>query len=154
MFCFVDHFEPGWRRPPVDVERARVRRWREQYPRLCEAHRDADGRPPIHTFFYPEEEYRREHLDALTELCRMGMAEIEIHLHHDNDTSDNLRNTLRTFTRKLVDVHDRSSGRRVARTAELGLHSRQLVPRQQPSCRSTLRRRRRDHGVAAGGLLR
>jgi hypothetical protein len=106
MFCFVDHFEPGWRRPPVDVERARVRRWREQYPRLCEAHRDADGRPPIHTFFYPEEEYRREHLDALTELCRMGMAEIEIHLHHDNDTSDNLRNTLRTFTRKLVDVHD------------------------------------------------
>jgi hypothetical protein len=106
MFCFVDHYEPGWQQPTIEVERARVRRWHEDYPRLCARHRDADGRPPIHTFFFPEEEYRPDHLESLADLCRMGLGEIEIHLHHDNDTSDNLRRTLRTFTRKLVDAHD------------------------------------------------
>lgn len=106
MFCFVDHFEPRWRRPELETEFARVRRWRQDYPRLCEGHRDADGRPPVHSFFYPEEEYRREHLDALVELCRMGLGEIEIHLHHDRDTEQGLREKLRRFTGLLVDEHD------------------------------------------------
>lgn len=106
MFCFVDHFEPAWGSPGYEVECARVARWREDLPKLCAAHRDADGRPPVHTFFYPEEEYRKEHLDALVEMCRMGLGEIEIHLHHDNDTEAGLREKLRGFTRILVDDHD------------------------------------------------
>ena len=57
--------------------------------------RGADGRQPVHSFFYPEEEYRPEHLDALVELCRMGLGEIDIHLHHDNDTDAGLREKLR-----------------------------------------------------------
>jgi hypothetical protein len=106
MFCFVDHFEPGWKKPTLEVERERVRRWRDEYPRLCEGHRDADGCGPVHTFFFPEEEYRPEHIESLVELCRMGIGEIEIHLHHDNDTDHNLRRTLSRFTRLLVDRHD------------------------------------------------
>lgn len=86
MFCFVDHYEPGWASPSYETECKRVARWRQDYPKLCEGLRDADGRAPIHSFFYPEEEYRREHLDALVDLCRMGLGEIEIHLHHDHDT--------------------------------------------------------------------
>jgi len=105
MFCFVDHYEPMWQRPTQDVERQRVARWRDQYPTLCEGHVDADGRAPIHTFFFPEEEYRKEHLDALVELCQMGLGEIEIHLHHDNDTEAGLREKLQRFTRLLVDEH-------------------------------------------------
>src|SRR5690606_26860810 len=58
------------------------------------------------TFFYPEEEYREEHLDALVELCRLGLGEIEIHLHHDNDTAENLRTTLSRFTELLASRHD------------------------------------------------
>ncbi|WP_300617501.1 hypothetical protein [Dokdonella sp.] len=106
MFCFVDHYEPAWGKPGLEVERARVARWRRDYPTLCEGHRDADGRPPVHSFFFPEEEYREEHLDALVELCRLGLGEIEIHLHHDRDTEANLRATLRRFTRLLADRHD------------------------------------------------
>jgi hypothetical protein len=106
MFCFVDHYEPMWQRPSYETECARVERWRQDYPKLCAPYRDADGRHPIHSFFYPEEEYRPEHLDQLVELCRMGLGEIEIHLHHDKDTEAGLREKLRRFTRTLVERHD------------------------------------------------
>ncbi|AKJ29894.1 hypothetical protein [Caldimonas brevitalea] len=105
MFCFVDHYEPGWQQPTYEVECARVARWRRDYPALCASHRDGDGRPPVHSFFYPEEEYRPEHLDALVEMCRMGLGEIEIHLHHDKDTEAGLREKLQRFTQLLVDRH-------------------------------------------------
>jgi len=106
MFCFVDHFEPRWKSPTYETECARVERWRRDYPLLCKGLSDADGRPPVHSFFYPEEEYRREHLDALVELCRQGFGEIEIHLHHHDDTEAGLREKLRRFTKTLVDGHD------------------------------------------------
>jgi hypothetical protein len=103
MFCFVDHFEPRWGNATPETERARVRRWCSDYPKLCAGHRDADGRPPRHTFFYPEEEYRPEHMRELAGLCRAGFGEIEVHLHHDRDTSHGLRTKLRRFTRTLVE---------------------------------------------------
>lgn len=106
LFCFVDHFEPNWARPTIEVERERVALWSKFYPELCANRRDADGRSPVHTFFYPAEEYRREHLDVLVDLCRKGLGEIEIHLHHDSDTESGLRETLRTFIGQLVDNHD------------------------------------------------
>lgn len=106
MFCFVDHYEPGWEQPSYETECARVARWSREYPKLCAGHRDADGHGPIHTFFYPEEEYRPEHLEALVDLCRMGLGEVEIHLHHDNDTEDGLREKLRRFTQLLASRHD------------------------------------------------
>ena len=106
MFCFVDHYEPGWEKPTYEVECERVTRWHTEYPKLCEGRRDADGRAPIHSFFYPEEEYRPEHLDKLVDLCRMGLGEIEIHLHHDNDTEAGLREKLTRFTELLASRHD------------------------------------------------
>jgi hypothetical protein len=106
LFCFVDHFEPGWRRPDLGVERARVARWCQEYPSLAEGHRDADGQVPKHCFFYPEEEYREEHLRALSHLCAQGFGEIEIHLHHDQDTEEGFRAKLKGFIAKLVHVHD------------------------------------------------
>lgn len=105
MFCFVDHYEPQWQKPSYEVECQRVARWRQEYPEICAGHKDADGRPPVHSFFYPEEEYRPEHLRALTELCQMGLGEIEIHLHHDNDTEAGLREKLRRFTNLLAREH-------------------------------------------------
>jgi len=105
MFCFVDHYEPMWLKPSYDVECARVARWRQDYPKLCAAHRDADGRPPVHSFFYPEEEYRPEHMRALVELCQMGLGEIDIHLHHDKDTEAGLREKLSRFTELLARDH-------------------------------------------------
>jgi hypothetical protein len=67
--------------------------------------RDADGRPPQHTFFYPIEEYAPELLDRLATLCRQGYGEVEVHLHHDRDNPVNLRNQLQQFTQTLHDRH-------------------------------------------------
>lgn len=106
LFCFVDHFEPAWGRPDYATEVARVTAWRERYAALAAKHRDADGRPPVHSFFYPEEEYRPEHLDQLVELCREGYGEIEVHLHHDHDTADGLREKIERFVQTLCDRHD------------------------------------------------
>lgn len=107
MFCFVDHYEPQWGRPDsLEIERQRVDRWFKEYPESFGHIRDADGQLPKHSFFYPEEEYRKEHLDKLESLCKQGFGELEIHLHHDNDTSDNLRETLSRFARTLHESHN------------------------------------------------
>ena len=105
MFCFVDHFEPQWNTNDISVERQRVDQWLQDYPVLCENHFDADGKHPQHTFFYPEEEYRQEHLEKLSQLCQSGYGEVEVHLHHDNDTNANLRKTLTHFIDILYHHH-------------------------------------------------
>jgi hypothetical protein len=66
----------------------------DHYPRLFGEFRDSDGRKPRHTFFYPIDEYEPEFVGALAGLCRQGYGEVELHLHHDHDTAENLRNTL------------------------------------------------------------
>jgi hypothetical protein len=106
MFCFVDHFEPAWGKADLATQRARVDRWCCDYRKLTSTHRDADGRPPQHTFFYPEEEYLEEHLHKLASLCADGYGEIEVHLHHDNDTPDNFRTTIDRFNRILHERHN------------------------------------------------
>ena len=105
MFCFVDHFEPNWGRVDLATQRARVDRWCRDYRALAGRHRDADGRAPQHTFFYPEEEYVEEHLDKLAALCADGYGEIEIHLHHDNDTPENFTATIDRFNKLLHERH-------------------------------------------------
>ncbi len=105
MFCFVDHFEPMWAGAGLEVQRERVDRWCRDYRTLAGRHRDADGRPPQHGFFYPEEEYLPEHLDKVAALCADGFGEIEIHLHHDNDTEDNFRRCMGDFAKVLHERH-------------------------------------------------
>lgn len=83
LFCVADHFEPASLR--------QVQPWIEAFPLLAAAHRDSDGRPPRHTWFYPCEQYQPECLDALARLAAQGLGEIEIHLHHGPDTARSLR---------------------------------------------------------------
>src|SRR5271170_3538308 len=94
FFCFVDHYEPLWSSASRHQGLERVEHWFENYPRMADRFHDADGRPPQHTFFYPAEEYVPQYLDLLARLCRRGYGEVEIHLHHDNDTAENLRQTI------------------------------------------------------------
>lgn len=105
VFCFVDHFEPRWGNADYETEVRRVREWRERYSRLAAKHRDSDGVAPKHTFFFPEEEYRPEHMDELVALCREGCGEIEVHLHHDNDTSEGFRQKMSAFIKVLHERH-------------------------------------------------
>ncbi|WP_240618888.1 hypothetical protein [Alteromonas gracilis] len=107
MFCFVDHYEPQWKnKDNIELERQRVDRWMVDYPKMASQFTDADGCHPKHSFFFPEEEYRKEHLDKISDLCAKGFGEIEIHLHHEDDTSDNLRKTLSGFAKCLHEEHN------------------------------------------------
>ena len=105
LLCVADHYEPKLGNAPPHRAAARVQRWADDYPKLFGAVRDSDGKAPQHSYFYPAEEYEPEYLDALASLCRQGFGEVEIHLHHDNDTADNLRKTLTDFKHILADRH-------------------------------------------------
>ena len=104
-FAIADHFEPLHGGVSFETGLARVRRWAEEYPRMARQFVDADGRHPQHTFFFPIEQYRPEFLEPLAELCRQGFGEVEVHLHHDNDTAENLRERLLWFTQTLHERH-------------------------------------------------
>lgn len=103
--CICDHFEPYWNRVDRKIARGRIQRWIDGYPKIADKYRDSDGSLLKYTFFYPEEEYRLEDMNALAELCHAGYGEVEIHLHHDNDTSVNLRRTLNDYKRCLHEQH-------------------------------------------------
>ncbi|HNP59512.1 MAG TPA: hypothetical protein PKM72_01660 [Nitrospirales bacterium] len=106
FFCVTDHYEPAVGGVPYEQECARVEKWMKNYPHIASRHRDVSGRCPQHSFFFPAEEYRPAHLDHLATLCGMGFGDVEIHLHHDNDTPEHLRDTLHEFKTILHERHD------------------------------------------------
>src|SRR5262252_7718648 len=57
LFTFCDHYEPLWSDVGHAQGKERVRTWSEGYPALAASFRDADGRPPRHSFFFPGEQY-------------------------------------------------------------------------------------------------
>jgi hypothetical protein len=105
LICIADHFEPSWGGGDPALGETRVRAWTEAYPRVFGRFADSDGRPPRHTFFYPIDQYRPSEVDSLSRLCRAGFGEVEVHLHHDGDTAQTLRQTLDRFTRLLAHRH-------------------------------------------------
>ena len=116
MVAVCDHYEPY--RDGVDQATARghVDRWVREFPAMAEPFRDADGRMPQHTFFYPEEEYDPACLEQLGRLMQQGCGEVEIHLHHRNDTAEGLREKLVRFR----DLLHREHGMLGCRKTEVG----------------------------------
>jgi hypothetical protein len=97
----ADHFEPLGKGATVETALGRVARWREMLPRIAgDAPKDAVGQRPRHSFFYPQEEYRRDLLDGIAEMVRLGVGDVEVHLHHDNEQRD-------SFIRKVTDYVSR-----------------------------------------------
>src|SRR5436309_1480741 len=74
LFAFCDHYQP-----------------------LARQFRDADGRSPRHSFFFPGEEYETGYLDGLAALAAGGFGEVELHLHHDGDTAAGLRDKIAEY---------------------------------------------------------
>ncbi|MDH5424030.1 MAG: hypothetical protein OEY29_03425 [Gammaproteobacteria bacterium] len=105
VFCFADHYEPRHGKVDESTEHKRVDYWLQNYPGMATPFRDSDGNHPKHTFFFPEEEYRPEHINKLSSLCKQGFGEVEVHLHHDNDTPEGLRSKLTNFTNILHNDH-------------------------------------------------
>jgi hypothetical protein len=105
FLCVADHYEPDWGNADDNVRLERVERWVRDYPRSVAGVADSLQRAPRHTFFFPLEEYRPRLLDRLADLCHRGFGEVEVHLHHDRDTSEKLREKLEWFKRTLHQQH-------------------------------------------------
>lgn len=102
VVTLCDHFEPLW--PEFDEKTGlrRIKEWCNKYPAIAEPFKDGRTGFPRYSFFYAEEQYRPTYLDRLSDLCRQGFGEIEIHLHHENDSEDELRRKLLNFTERLA----------------------------------------------------
>ncbi len=105
ILCIADHYEPKADRANAETALTRVKTWAKRYPEQFAKFKDSDGRPPRYSFFFPEEEYEPEYLDLLAEICRAGFGEVELHLHHHNDTADGFRDKLARFRDTLVNRH-------------------------------------------------
>jgi hypothetical protein len=101
LFAICDHYEPLHGGVDFARGKARVDAWRTRYPELARSFRDADGRPPRHSYFFPGEQYDGRFIEPLAEMCTLGLGEVEVHLHHDRDTRETLRASLE---KTLVDL--------------------------------------------------
>lgn len=105
FIAVCDHFEPEWGNPVKSEALARVDRWCEEYPARFSKFSDSRGQVPQHTFFFPQDQYAPEYLDRLAALCKQGYGDIDVHLHHDNDTAEGLRQKMNEFRKILFDRH-------------------------------------------------
>lgn len=115
IFALADHFEPaidptdGYKRVPRPEQERRVEEWCVDYPNVVREWRDHDGRPLVHTYFYPAEQYDEGLVAMLADHCHQGWGEIEIHLHHGMadgpDTAENTRHLLTEFRDLLAYRH-------------------------------------------------
>ena len=94
LLTFVDHFEPH--------EQSTMDRWMTAYPALARRHHDADGKMPQHSWFWffakSDGEESFQFLRQLAQLTYDGFGEVELHLHHNNDTEQTF---LRQITRMI-----------------------------------------------------
>lgn len=114
ILAVADHFEPaidpedGLERVSRSEQERRLEWWREEYPKAADRWRDSDGRPFVHTYFYPAEQYDGGLLEILADHCHSGWGETEVHLHHgipEPDTPENARRLLSEFRDHLAYRH-------------------------------------------------
>jgi hypothetical protein len=104
--AITDHYEPLGMGASVETALGRVARWRDKWPRICDdAPRDAAGRCPQYSFFYPQEEYRRDLLDGIAEMVRLGVGDVEVHLHHDKEKRGSFIRKVTEYCSRLTDDH-------------------------------------------------
>ena len=94
FITIADHFEPFHKTDRAGgVER--MKRWLREYPESIKPWAGQGGLHPKHTHFFPIEQYDKEVVSMLTDLCAMTGSEVEVHLHHHDDTATTLRDKLR-----------------------------------------------------------
>jgi hypothetical protein len=104
--AIADHYEPLGMGASVESALGRVARWRDRWPRIADdAPRDAAWQRPQYSFFYPQEEYRRALLDGIAEIVRLGIGDVEVHLHHENEQRDSFIQKVTEYCRRLTGDH-------------------------------------------------
>ena len=114
VIAMADHFEPaidpagGQKRASRSEQERRLEWWSHEYPEAVDRWRDHDGRPFVHTYFYPAEQYDEALVQLLADHCHAGWGEVEVHLHHgmsQPDTAENTRRVLTEFRDRMVSRH-------------------------------------------------
>ena len=105
-FCLADHYEPYFKNVEQSTARGLVDDWVKNYREVASNHCDSKGMPPKHSYFYPIEEYDEYILEQLANITKDGFGDVDIHLHHDDDTAENLEKTLNNFKSLLFDKHN------------------------------------------------
>ena len=95
IFLWVDHYEPHVDTRSTEVARNRTDAMCRRYSAMAAQHYDADGHHPRRTWFFPSDQYEEGSLDILSRICFQGFGEIELQLHHGDDTSETLLEKLR-----------------------------------------------------------
>ena len=108
--AIADHFEPLWAHGPSgapddQTARSRVSLWAEAWPVIARRHLDAAGSHPQYTFFFPQEEYRPCFIEPLASMAREGIADVEIHIHHNGEGQQNFVDRIRGFQEVLFRQH-------------------------------------------------
>jgi hypothetical protein len=102
----ADHFEPFWNRADLLTARKRVDAWRKRWPQIAAgASIDLAGALPRYTFFYPVEQYHPEILETLAEMTRDGIADVEVHIHHDGEGREDFVQRIGNFCEMLREKH-------------------------------------------------
>ncbi len=114
--AIADHWEPYRGNASDELAEARVAAWMKYWPSIAARHADSTGRPPQYTFYYPQEEYRDAFLDCLAEMKRAGIADVDVHIHHNGEGQQNFVDRMSGFIETLASRHGllrKSGGRTV-----------------------------------------
>lgn len=84
LFLIVDHFEPGGNYEYLKY-------WLKRYEQVASKHKDSDGVNLQRVFSYPIEQFDTMEVRMITDFCIKGYGDIELQLHHFNDTEQSLR---------------------------------------------------------------
>ena len=129
LLCIADHFEPRNGECLSCRPRDGLQRWVEDYPRSVR--RDSAtataGRPGTRSSTRSSSTSPTTST-PLAGLCRRGFGEVEVHLHHDDDTAENLRAPLLAFKEILARAPWSARPRPRDRRTFLRFHPRQLGP--------------------------
>ena len=104
--AIADHYEPFVDGADEKMATERVELWSRNWPSIAESYRDSAGRPPCYTFFYPQEQYRPHLIDALAEMTRAGIGDVEIHIHHDGEGERDFVDRMSGFRETLFHKHE------------------------------------------------
>jgi hypothetical protein len=101
-----NHYEPMWQHADLRTAQSRVALWRSAWPTIANRCKpDSAGNPPRYTFFFPQEEYRPTLVEPLAEMVRDGIADVEVHLHHDGEGRQNFIDRITSFCDVLHGKH-------------------------------------------------
>jgi hypothetical protein len=102
----ADHYEPKWQHADLTTAQSRVALWRSAWPAIAKRCKpDSLGNTPQYTFFFPEEEYHPTLMEPLAEMVREGIADVEVHLHHDGEGRQNFIDRITSFCSVLGSEH-------------------------------------------------